>query len=68
MYPPRLGVCSGQSDQIWRNLPLLQKIQVFGKCLTVYLLFGKMLTQLWQIWYIIGLIFIVSNGKYLKIT
>ena len=29
-------------------------------------LFGQMLSLLWQIWYIIGLIFIVANGQILK--
>ena len=37
--------------------------QVSGKYLTVYFLFGKMFSLLWQIWYIIGLIFIVANGQ-----
>ena len=32
-------------------------MQVFGKFLAVIFLFGKMLSLLWQIWYIIGLFF-----------
>ena len=43
----------------------------FAKFLTVYFLFGKRLSLLWQIWYILGLIFIVANrqpiiAKYFK--
>ena len=34
--------------------------------LTDFFLFGKMMSLLWQIWYIIGLIFIVANGQILK--
>ena len=34
--------------------------------LTAYFLFGKMLSLLWQIWNIIGIIFIVADGKILK--
>ena len=46
---------------------LMQKIiQEFGKFLTVYFLFGKMLSLIWQFWYIIGLIFIIANGQLLK--
>ena len=36
--------------------------------LTVYFLSGKMLSLLWQIWYIIALIFIVANCQILKNT
>ena len=43
-----------------------KSLQVFGKFLTVYFLFGKMLSTLWQICDIIGLIFIASNGQTLK--
>ena len=38
-----------------------KSLQVLGKFLIVYFLFGKMLTLLWQICDIIGLIFIVGN-------
>ena len=38
-----------------------QSLQVFGKFWTVYFLFGKMLSLFWQIWYIIGLIFMVAR-------
>ena len=41
-------------------------LQVFVKFWTVYFLFGKMFTLLWQIWYFIALIFIVVNGQILK--
>ena len=51
-------------------LPLWQKwqksLQVFGKFLMVYFLFGKMLSLLLQIYTIIELIFIVANGQILK--
>ena len=39
---------------------------VFGKFLTVYFLFGKILSWLWQICDVIGLILIVANGQILK--
>ena len=39
---------------------------LFGKFLTVYFLFGKMQSTLWQICVIIGLIFIAWNGQTLK--
>ena len=41
-------------------------LQVFGKFLTVYFLFGKIVNLLWQICYTSGLIFIVANGPILK--
>ena len=43
-----------------------KSLQVFGKFSTVYFLFAQMLSLLWQICDIIGLIFIVSNGQILK--
>ena len=43
-----------------------KSLQVFGKFLTVYLLIGKMLSLLYQICDIIGLIFFVANGQILK--
>ena len=46
--------------------PLWQKFRCFGKSLTVYFLFGKMLSQLWQTCYIIFQIFTVANGQVLK--
>ena len=55
-----------QCEQIWQNFATLAKIYVSGKFLMVYFLFGKMLSLLWQICYIIGLIFIVANGQILK--
>ena len=42
--------------------PDLAKFHHFGKILTAYLLVGKMLSLLWQICYIFGLIFSVANG------
>ena len=72
---------SGLRDLRVRNLDLniaspvwpdLAKFRHCGKnltCLwqffTVYFLFGKILSQLWQIYYIIGLIFIVANCQIL---
>ena len=52
--------------------PDLAKFHHFGKSLqinqffTVYFWFGKMLSLIWQICDIIGLIFIVANGQILK--
>ena len=41
---------SEQCDQIWRYFATLAKtLHVFGKILTVYFLFGKMMSLLWQI-------------------
>ena len=40
--------------------------RAFGKFLTVYFLFGKLLSLLWQICDIIGLIFVDANGHILK--
>ena len=47
--------------------PLLLNFTSLWQILTVYFLFGKMLSLLWKIWCIIGLIFIVANGQILKI-
>ena len=41
-------------------------LQVFGEFLMVYFLFGIMLSLLWRICDIMGLIFIVANGQILK--
>ena len=43
-----------------------KSLLVFGKFLTVYFLFDKMLSILWQICDMIGLIFIDVNGQILK--
>ena len=55
---------------VWPDLAtfcrLGKSLQVFGKFLMVYLWFGKMLSLLWQISDIIGLIFFVVNGQVLK--
>ena len=54
-----------QCDQIQRNFATLAKrIGFFDKILTAYFLFGKMLSLLWQIWYIFGLICMLANSKY----
>ena len=63
--------------EFWRDVmptavwPDLAKFCHFGKTLQVkflkvYFLFGKVLSLLWQIWYIIGLNLIVGNGQILK--
>ena len=55
-----------QRDQIWRNFATLaKKLQIFGKFLIVHFLFGKLLSILWQICDIMGLVFFVSNGQIL---
>ena len=46
-----------------KTLPLWQNLPVFGKFSTAYLVFGKMLSLLWQIWSIIWLIFIFCKWK-----
>ena len=56
-------LCSDQCDQIWQNFtPLSKSLQAYSKFLTVYLLFGKILSLLWQVYDILGLILIVANG------
>ena len=64
---------SSQPSMLYESWPDLAKIrhfdkslQVFGKILTVYFLFGKTLSILCQICDIIGLIFSVANGQILK--
>ena len=54
---------SKESPPVW---PDLAQFRHFGKFLTVYFLFGKMLNLLLQISYIFGLIFIVAEGQILK--
>ena len=51
------------SSALW---PDLAKFRHFGKFLTDYFLLCKMLNLLWQIYEIVGLIFIVANGQMLK--
>ena len=62
MLPPK--------QPMWPDLAKFRhfgkSLQVLGKFLIVYFLFGKMLSLLWQICDIIGLIFIVANGQILK--
>ena len=38
-------------------------LKVFGNCLRVYLIFGKMLNHLWKIFNAIGHIFIVTDWQ-----
>ena len=56
-----------QCDQIWRNFAPCQKFTSLWQFLTVYFLFAKILSLLWQICDIIGLIFIFQLVKYWKI-
>ena len=46
--------------------PVWQKFISLRKKMTVYFLFGKILSLLWQIWDIVGLIFSVANGQIFK--
>ena len=48
----------GKIPPLWRNFMSLW--QIFDG----FFLFVEMLSQLWQICYIIALVFIVANGKY----
>ena len=62
-------VGQNRCQAMWPDLAKIRhfgKSQVFCNSLTVYFLFGKMLSILCQICDIIGLIFIVSNGQILK--
>ena len=43
-----------------------KSLQILGKFLTIFSLFGKMLSLLWQICDINGLIFIVANDQILQ--
>ena len=54
-----------QCDQIWQNFATLAKIYKSVIFLTLYFLFGNILSLLWQICYIIGQIFIAANGQML---
>ena len=59
--------CCRQCDQICANFRHFGKsLQVFGKFLTVFSLFGKMLKLLWQFCDIIVSIFFAANGQILK--
>ena len=60
---PRTDAVKLCLQTVW---PDLANFCHFGKFLTVYFLFGKVLSLLWQICDIIWLIFIVSNGPILK--
>ena len=55
---------------VWRDLAKFRhfgkSLRVFGKFVTFYFIFGEILSSLWQICVIIGLIFIVANGQILK--
>ena len=60
------GRITGLPLSVWPDLAKFRhfgkSFLVFDKFLTVYFLFGKMLSLLWQIW----AIFIVANGQILK--
>ena len=62
-FPIWRNVALLQRDQIWQNFATMAK---FYKSLAVYFLFSKIVNQLWQIWYISELIFIVPSGQILK--
>ena len=55
---------------VWPDLPIFhhfgKSLPVFGKFLTVHFILGKILSWLWQIWDIIGLIFTIANGQIFK--
>ena len=57
-------------DSVWPDLakfrPSVNILKVFGKCLRVYLIFGKMMTILRKFFYAIGHIFLVTNGQIWK--
>ena len=56
-----------QCVQIWQNFRHFGEIlNVLGSFLWVYLLFGNILSLLWQILYAVGQIFIDVNGQGLK--
>ena len=55
-----------QCDQNLWNFSSLAKIGSLWQFLTVYFLFGKMPSIFWQIWAIIGLIFIATNSQKLN--
>ena len=60
-------VVKEQCDQICRNFATLAKVYKSLEFFwTVSFLFGKMLSLLWQICDIIGLIFILATGQILK--
>ena len=62
-----IGQVADDSPSVWPDLARFRhfgkSLQVFGKFLTVYFLFGKILSLLWPIRDIIGLIFIAANGQ-----
>ena len=65
ILPPTLSVLCTVT-RFGKISPLWQKFTGSWQILTVYFLFGKMLSLLWQICDIIGLTFIVANGQTLK--
>ena len=68
--PSSSNILHFKSPSVWPDLAKFRHfgniLQVFGKFLTVYFLFGKIVNLLWQICYTSGLIFIVANGPILK--
>ena len=62
ILPPTLSVLCTVT-RFGKISPLWQKFTGSWQILTVYFLFGKMLSLLWQICDIIGLILIVSNNE-----
>ena len=68
--PSSSNILHFKSPSVWPDLAKFRHfgniLQVFGNFLTVYFLFGKMLSLLWRIRCTIGLIFIVAYGQILK--
>ena len=65
VYFSRFCVC--QCDQIWRNFTNFGKIfKVLGNFSRVYVFFGKILGQLFHIYFTLGQILIDVNGQLLK--
>ena len=59
--------CVCQCDQIWRNFTNFGKIfKVLGNFSRVYVFFGKILGQLFHIYFTLGQILIDVNGQLLK--
>ena len=75
MYFYSSGLCTIKRSEwsecvhraVWPDLTKFRKsLQIFGKFLTVLFLLCKLLSLLWKIYDIFGLIFIAANGQILK--
>ena len=66
--PSVCTLCRTQCDQIWARFHKVgNTLNVFGNCLTVCWLFGKMLSPIWTIWMLLGAFSLWQMGKYWKI-